>query len=811
MENEQYIESGLSVGTTKIANKYEIFTEEEVDIINNKIPELDERVSIIEYEIEDINSSLGDKANKNDVAKISSGTPMFADDTSKMLDTSKNYVNLSDGYVYVYNGAKFEKTDVMYQSRGIPENSITPSMLKNGIELINLYKYPENCIEGKYINMDGNILNGDGAYVKVPVKPSTVYSFWRRFGNYQTGKGWVLLCNSEDSIIQRIDGSMNINGAYDGVEYVTIKTTSESAYLCFNARLSDFDNRNDIIVVEGEKIELALGINKIFNYNLIDTLFRSKFSKFLESFKSTGNNLYNYESDYISNKYVSLDGYLLHGDNWGTAKLTVERETTYSIYMPNGNYSNDIGALAFYNGSEIVSIILPSSTLINGQYNGIDYITFTTPNPCTHVYITCKRASANNSFDNSKSLICIKGNSINDESLMNYLTEVNGYKIKDHDELFSKFLESFKSTGNNLYNYESDYISNKYVSLDGYLLHGDNWGTAKLTVERETTYSIYMPNGNYSNDIGALAFYNGSEKVSFKSPAADFINGQYNGIDYITFTTPSPCTHVYITCKRGAANKPFDNSETLICVKGNVINDDSLMNYLTEVNGYKIKGYDDYINESITHPLKGKKWVVVGDSLTEVNSRTTKNYHKYIADETGVEVINMGVSGTGYKRNDEYGSAFYQRINNIPTDADIVTIFGSGNDLGLFSENNLSVLGEVTDTTTDTICGCINVTLDNLYKRIPTVRLGIVTPTPWVGYPPHVENNKMELYSQKLIEICKRRSIPVLDLYHGSNLRPWDETFRKLMYSRDDGNGVHPDENGHKQIHRFFLKFIETL
>ena len=62
MDNEQYIESGLSVGTTKIANKYEIFTEEEVDIINNKIPELDERVSIIEYEIEDIISSLDSKA-----------------------------------------------------------------------------------------------------------------------------------------------------------------------------------------------------------------------------------------------------------------------------------------------------------------------------------------------------------------------------------------------------------------------------------------------------------------------------------------------------------------------------------------------------------------------------------------------------------------------------------------------------------------------------------------------------------------------------------------------------------------------------
>ena len=59
MDNEEYldIKEGLSVGTMKIANKYEIFTEEEIDNINNKIPELDERVGVI-------NSSLDNKASK---------------------------------------------------------------------------------------------------------------------------------------------------------------------------------------------------------------------------------------------------------------------------------------------------------------------------------------------------------------------------------------------------------------------------------------------------------------------------------------------------------------------------------------------------------------------------------------------------------------------------------------------------------------------------------------------------------------------------------------------------------------------------
>ena len=73
MENEEYldIKEGLSVGTMKIANKYEIFTEEEIDAINNKIPELDDRVGVIEDEIEEINTSLdnmeSEKATKSEV------------------------------------------------------------------------------------------------------------------------------------------------------------------------------------------------------------------------------------------------------------------------------------------------------------------------------------------------------------------------------------------------------------------------------------------------------------------------------------------------------------------------------------------------------------------------------------------------------------------------------------------------------------------------------------------------------------------------------------------------------------------------
>lgn len=202
----------------------------------------------------------------------------------------------------------------------------------------------------------------------------------------------------------------------------------------------------------------------------------------------------------------------------------------------------------------------------------------------------------------------------------------------------------------------------------------------------------------------------------------------------------------------------------------------------------------------------GKKWTVVGDSLTEANLRTTMNYHDYIHQSTDITVVNMGVSGCGYKRSDNDGKAFYQRISNVPVDSDVITIFGSFNDLGSGAS-----LGSATDTGTTTIGGCINTTLDNLFTAIPLANVGIVSPTPWQNSNPTNEPNTASQYCDLLEAVCKRRGIPYLDLFHCSQLRPWDSTFRTLAYSKDEGNGTHPDEQGHKLIAPRFEGFLDLL
>ena len=226
---------------------------------------------------------------------------------------------------------------------------------------------------------------------------------------------------------------------------------------------------------------------------------------------------------------------------------------------------------------------------------------------------------------------------------------------------------------------------------------------------------------------------------------------------------------------------------------------------------YSVKKIDGYDLLGVEKKWKNKKWVCVGDSLTAVNSRTTKHYFDYVAEKTGIATVNMGVSGTGYGRQRENDKAFYQRISACPTDADVVTIFGSFNDLGAGLP-----IGSVDDTGTDTLAGCINTTITNLQSVIPLVNLGIVAPTPWdTTQPPATVPSAGQLnaynYVEMLKSICARRSIPFLDLWRESNLRPWDADFRALAYSKDGGSGTHPDENGHKLIAPRFEGFLETL
>lgn len=217
----------------------------------------------------------------------------------------------------------------------------------------------------------------------------------------------------------------------------------------------------------------------------------------------------------------------------------------------------------------------------------------------------------------------------------------------------------------------------------------------------------------------------------------------------------------------------------------------------------------------------GKKWGVMGDSLTEHNSRSTKFYYEYIKEWLGMEVINYGASGTGYMARQDVAEelrptegAFYQRIDSVG-DVDLLTIFGSFNDL----TDDSREIGTVDDSGTDTICGCINTLLSEITAKHHMLNFAIISPCPWKEFTPigDTETSRRAIeYVVCLQEICERNSIPFLDLFHNSGLRPWERHFRDTYYNLDmetngDYHGTHPNALGHERLATRIKQFIQTL
>ena len=218
-------------------------------------------------------------------------------------------------------------------------------------------------------------------------------------------------------------------------------------------------------------------------------------------------------------------------------------------------------------------------------------------------------------------------------------------------------------------------------------------------------------------------------------------------------------------------------------------------------------------------PAQSKTWIVLGDSLTDDTFRAKTKYYDYVAQDLGCTVVNCGKVGTGYMTPTD-GNAFHDRIDNIDvSDADCLTIFGSFNDLG-----KGYYLGSSYDESPDTIGGCMNLTMEKLIAKNPSLRIGIVTPTPWRTNFSYNEDGSAsfetvsradcDAYVALLKEIAKKHRLPVLDLYETCGLDPDSEQVRDLYYNyngKTDEGGVHPNSEGHKLMYPQWREFVKTL
>lgn len=215
-------------------------------------------------------------------------------------------------------------------------------------------------------------------------------------------------------------------------------------------------------------------------------------------------------------------------------------------------------------------------------------------------------------------------------------------------------------------------------------------------------------------------------------------------------------------------------------------------------------------NSLSTSILKDKKGLFIGDSITEVNFRTNKNYHQFIADRTGLININMGISGTGYQ--DRKNVAY-----DIAEQPDFIAIMLGTNDYGLVS-NKIKPLGNATEHKYDTVAGSIYYTFLQLSKNFPTTPIVVMTPLPRIESNPFKEQQNKKKYTlgdlvTVIKELANKFSLPVLDLYHDSNLRVWDTNVNNEFFQVEDkelpADGLHPNAKGHEWLSYMIQSFLE--
>ena len=203
----------------------------------------------------------------------------------------------------------------------------------------------------------------------------------------------------------------------------------------------------------------------------------------------------------------------------------------------------------------------------------------------------------------------------------------------------------------------------------------------------------------------------------------------------------------------------------------------------------------------------GKKWVAFGDSLTDESINADKKYYRYIEEKTGITVTVMGKGGTGYYKTYDSGTAYGQRMAQVPADADIITIFGSVNDWHTKSAN--VEMGNASDTMeAGTLAGYINECIDVAIEKAPYAQIALVTPMDYHGLP----DDTLEGIANIIKAVAAYRKIKCLDMYHESGFHVDNTVFAQQFttdYSETAESYGHPNNLAHERL--IAPEFMELL
>lgn len=419
-------------------------------------------------------------------------------------------------------------------------------------------------------------------------------------------------------------------------------------------------------------------------------------------------------------------------------------------------------------------------------------------------------------FDIRNSLVINEGDKITStDPLKKIIKEANNAAIYDEDaqekiaDLQGSTIKKpdLETSSKNIYEdaviYENFYVNpatNKIGTVTGtpYV----PTALAVMQVVAGKTYFIYSPS-YHQYSFSATLSDSDTVFATKENTAITLVDTEYANVKSFTFTDVN-LKYLFINTEVSSQGFNIRNS---LRVLADVYSD----NYYL----YKIKGASPYDAEAhdrldkIDSRLANKLWVGVGDSITEHNFRTNKNYHDYIRERvTNLSFSNYGKSGSGY----------FDRFNVADTiteiEPDLISVFWGTNDW----EYANKPLGNFLDNTDSSMSGCINIALTGLINKFPKSTIVVFAPLPRLNNWGETGTNNSNNYDLlDLVLLIKRYaehySLPFLDLYHESNLPVWTTEGNRIYFtapSRPDPDGLHPNDAGHLKISWRIQKFLES-
>lgn len=215
---------------------------ERLNGINSSLEESTQEINKVKTEYAkktEVSELTKDKATINyvndSVARLSSGTPLFASSVSGMTDISKNYVNTTDGFLYTYNGIEFVKSSIQYQSTGINDKSVTFDKLS----------YLDNFIV--YANAPITATVGEGYAITLSTEANVWYkrldnNLWKSFPSLNG-----LIIQNNEMVIGNIEtNSISIVSTDEIFDKRKVKILFVNSYGILFGSLAEFANNTDI-------------------------------------------------------------------------------------------------------------------------------------------------------------------------------------------------------------------------------------------------------------------------------------------------------------------------------------------------------------------------------------------------------------------------------------------------------------------------------------------------------------------------------------------------------------------------------------